>query len=135
MVKMFSIFFRDRGFIVDNINSYEQCFDSCVTNPSHVLITDCSFSQPNIVLEFIRKFRAHPHISYIPIIVGNANFADNKEEYGYVEFFRAGANACFGHVFDIEEVLKQIKILIDKPTTKNLIDKNTMRWYGNPKVD
>ena len=135
MVKMFSFFFQEHGYFIESVVSDEKCFELCAINPPHVLLINCSFSQPNITLEFVRKFRSYPKIPYVPIVVGNVNFADRKEEDGHMAFFKVGVNACFGHVFDVEDVLKQVKLLIEKPKTVNLVDKNTALWYGNSKAE
>jgi DNA-binding response OmpR family regulator len=135
IVNMFTYFFREHGFFADSVNSFEECLEFCSKTPPSVLIIDRSPFQSGNVLSFVREIRSNSNISYFPIIVGGTNFTINKKADGYTEVFAAGANACFGHVFDITDVLEQVNTLIEDPTTKELVDKQYLQRHGKSKLD
>jgi DNA-binding response OmpR family regulator len=135
IVNMFTYFFREHGFFVDSVNSIDECVEFCSKTPPAILIINRSPFQSGNVLSFVKEIRSNPSISYFPIIIGGANFTSDRRVNGYHEGFAAGANACFGHVFDITDVLEQVKILIEDPTTKELVDKQYLHRYGKSKSD
>jgi hypothetical protein len=123
MVNMFSFFLGEHGFLMENVESFDACLESCMSRPPILLIINRSLSWPNDGLEHIRSIRSHPAISYFPIIMGQADLGLPGKERGYREGFEAGANACFGQVFDVTDVLALIKRLIDSPTATGLWDR------------
>ena len=134
LVKVFFLFFQEHGFITEKVESPDECVEACKKIPPHVLVLCCSPHQPSNVLSFIHLLRSDSTIPYIPIIVGYANFAKNEKEAGHHAIFRAGANACFGHPFDLEDILQQVEILIEDPTKTNLVDKKIAWMDSNSRV-
>jgi len=132
LVTMFSIFLQEHGYRVTGVESLDECIKECESKTPIVLIIQCFMEGSTAGLEYIRKIRTHPNIPYFPIIVGWADFPNIDDKHGYSEAFEAGANACFGRVFDITDVLKQVKLLHNDPALTGLIDKQTEEiWKMN----
>jgi DNA-binding response OmpR family regulator len=123
MVNMFSFCLGEHGFLMESVGSFDACLESCMSRPPILLIINRSGNWPNDGLEHIRRIRSHPAISYFPIIMGQADLGLLGKERGYQEAFEAGANACFGQVFDIANVLALVKRLIDHPAATGLWDR------------
>ncbi len=126
LIKMFFLFFQQHGFLTAYVETPDDCIGFCKSTPPNVLVVGCVPGQPSEVLSFIHRFRSDTSIPYIPIIVGYANFANNEKEAGDHQMFKAGANACFSHPYDINDVLEQVKILVRDPTITNLVDRPHM---------
>ena len=132
LVKVFFLFFQEHGFLTEKVESPDDCVEVCKETPPHVLVICRSPHQPSNVLSFIHRLRSDSSIPYIPI-VGYANFAKNEKEAGHHALFIAGANACFGHPFDLEDILGPVKTLVGDPTRTNLIDRKTAWLYDGSK--
>ncbi|MFZ6030436.1 MAG: hypothetical protein ACOYYS_22230 [Chloroflexota bacterium] len=122
---MFSIFFEGYGHQVDIAKSFDDCFEICKNQPPTVLMIHRCIHNPNDGLDFIRKIRSCSDIPYFPVIVGWADYPFNRgEKHRHYEVaFEAGANACFGAVFDTTDVLRQVETLAANPEAKGLIDR------------
>jgi len=129
LIKMFSIFLREHEYYVDSVKSFDECIESCEGNAPILLVIQRFINDFGFIndlgdgLEFVRKIRSHPNISYFPIIVGWADFPQKDKKQGYGEAFEAGANACFGSVFDTTDVLEQIRLLHNNPMITGLADR------------
>jgi len=122
-VKMFSLFLQEHGYLMQSFKSFDECVESCKNQRPTLLIIRSFVNEPRDGLEFIRKIRLDSSIPYFPIIVGWADFADYNKEREQQETFASGANAYFGRVFDITDVLKEIEILLNNPRAMRIVDR------------
>ena len=121
-------------FLTDSVESLDECVEFCKNTTPNILITCRLRHHPDTILDLIQRLRSNSSIPYLPIIVGYADFAREEKEVGYQRIFQAGANACFGYPFDIEDVLEQVKVLVRNPHVTNLVDRQPDRLY-NKKSD
>lgn len=105
-----------------SVKSFEECAEICKSIPPSLLIVQRFVHESGDGLRFVRLLKSDSSISHIPIIVGWADVSRDNSEHGYEEAFEAGANACFGRVFDIADVLRQIEELLDNPTATGIVD-------------
>jgi CheY-like chemotaxis protein len=125
LIKMFTIFFEQYGYIVHSADSLETGFAASLHQPPDILIVPRTFSNQGDGLEFCQRIRTTSTLSHIPIIVGYANLVPEwlKRDDAYQQVHETGANACFGHPFDITDVLKEVETLLANPTATHLIDR------------
>ena len=132
-INFFSFALREHGYFMESVKSFDECAEFCKNKPPVLLIMRSFLDEPRDGLDFIRKTRTDSSISYFPIIMGWADITHQEKEQGYQEAFDAGANACFGRVFDITDVLEEIKILFNDPTATNVMDRQTIRLQERAK--
>jgi DNA-binding response OmpR family regulator len=118
---------------MESVKSFDECVEFCKNKLPALLIMRSFVNEPKDGLDFIRKIRMDSSISYFPIIMGWADFTYKTTEQGYQEAFEAGANACFGRVFDITEVLEEVEILFNDPTATHVMDRQTIRMQERAK--
>jgi CheY-like chemotaxis protein len=123
--KMLSVYLQKSGYSTTSVKSFHECVKFYESNPPSLLIMRSFIDEPRDGLEFIQRIRQESGISYFPIIVGWADFSYEKREQGYQEFFAAGANACFGSVYDITDVFEEIEVLLKDPRATHLMDRQT----------
>jgi CheY-like chemotaxis protein len=125
MINLFAYALEQTGYITQSAYSYEDGFAACVRQPPDLLVIPRFIVQQDDGLDFCRQVRGTPPLSRVPIIVGYADLARNrvKWEEAYQQAYEAGANACFGRVFDIGDVLEQITILLANPAVTNLVER------------
>src|SRR5512142_2422504 len=119
-IKMFSLALQEHGYPMQGIKSFDECMESCKSQPPALLIVRSFVNEPRDGLAFIRKIKHDSRVSYFPIIVGWADFTHSQIEQGQQETFGSGANAYFGYPFDITDVLEEIKILLNDPMAKGI---------------
>jgi DNA-binding response OmpR family regulator len=129
-IKMFSSFLQEYGHLMNSVKSFEECVKVCKNESPTLLIVRSFVNEPRDGLEFIRKLRPDSTISYFPIIVGWADITHDEAKEGFQEAFEAGANAYFGRVFDIADVLKEIELLLKDPMATGIIDRQTERFQN-----
>ncbi len=132
-IKLFTFFFTKHGFVVQGVCSVEEGLQVCRTDPPDLLITLRLVQESEDGLRLCRQVREFSaQLSTLPIIMGWADIfphGQNQDwEAGYQQAFDAGANACFGRVFDITDVLEQVKLLIADRTLTHLIDRQRLKW-------
>ena len=125
IIAMFSLYFQEHGYPVEDVKSFDECVEKCKSKTPILLIIQRFMEgySISIGLEYVRKIRENTKINYFPIIVGWADFSHTDKKLGYHEAFEAGANACFGRVFDITEILEQVKLLHANPSLTGLVDR------------
>lgn len=127
--RMFSILLREHGYLVTTVASFDECVEACVYNSLVLLVIQRSINEMGLIhifcdgLRLVRKIRAHSSIPFLPIIVGWADIPLKDRNQRYHEVFEAGANACFGAVFNVTVFLKQIRTLQSNPTLTGLVDR------------
>jgi len=125
---MFTYFFKNHGFTVQSACSVEEGLQVCLTDPPDLVITLRLIQEPEDGLTLCQKLR---EASSIPIIMGWADMVpydqDQSWEVAYQQAFDAGANACFSRVFDIADVLEQIRLLVADKTITHLFDRQHLR--------
>ncbi len=132
-INLFTFFFTKHGFAVQGVCSAEEGLQVCLTDPPDLLITLRLIQASEDGLRLCQQLReTSAGASTLPIIMGWADIfphGQNQDwEAGYQQAFHAGANACFGRVFDITDVLKQVKLLTADRTLTHLIDRQRLKW-------
>ncbi len=122
-VKMFSLFLQEHGYLMQSVKSFDECAESCKNQRPALLIIRSFVNEPRDGLEFIRKIRLNSSVPYLPIVVGWADFADYNKQQEQKETFASGANAYFGRVFDITDVLREIEMLFNNPKATGIVDR------------
>lgn len=123
MINMFSYFLGEHGYHVESASSAEACLEACLRRPPLLLVVYRSVNRPDDGLELVRDIRSRSALPGIPVILGAADLGLVGKDRGYRQAFAAGANACFGQVFDISQVWAQIKTLINDPQAMGLMDR------------
>lgn len=82
-------------------------------------------------LKFCQQLRSNSELHYFPIIVGWMDTAWAGELYlspqeCIQKAFEIGANACFGRVFDISDIVPLVETLLENPTLTKLADRQTV---------
>lgn len=131
-VELFTFFFTKHGFTVQGVCSTEEGLRVCLTNPPDVLITLRRVQESEDGLHLCQQLRkSSTSLSALPIIMGWADISPYTENRGweamYQQAFDAGANACFGRVFDITDVLEQVGLLMADQTLTHLIDRQSLK--------
>jgi CheY-like chemotaxis protein len=128
IIQALSHFFERDGDAVLSARSYDEALLACQRRPPDILIL-LRFMQQHQGIEDGIEFRRHlpewPNLPRFPIIVGYVEGASARQKV-----FDAGANGCFGRVFDPNDVLEEVKILLAAPTTTHLVDRQTAMFGG-----
>jgi DNA-binding response OmpR family regulator len=74
-------------------------------------------------IDFCRQLRHSKTLAFIPIIIGWADLGVDAFERAYA----AGANGCFGRVYDIEGIFTMISALVHDPSQTRLVDQEMAR--------
>ncbi len=131
-INMFTFFFAHHGLSVQGVTSIEEGLHICLTAPPGLLIVLRCIEQMDDGLRLCQQVRtAAAELAKMPIILGWADMFRNVEnqnwETDYQQAFDAGANACFGRVYDITDVLEQVNLLLTDPTLTQLVDRQTLK--------
>jgi len=124
--RMFSTLLREQGYLVTIVSSLDECIKVCMHHSPLLLIIQRSINEMGIInvlgdgLHLVRELRAHVNIPYLPIVVGCVDFPIINRPPKQYDVFDAGANACFGAVFDVPVLLRQINALLKNPTLTGL---------------
>lgn len=135
MIKLFTFFFEKNGYTTDSAYSFEDGLATCLHQPPKLLIIRRTLKSQDDGLGFCQEIRATPILAHIPVIVGYADLPPSWIERvdAYQQAYEAGANACFGRVYDITDVLEEVKILLTDPTITHLVDRQTL-WLNQQKT-
>jgi CheY-like chemotaxis protein len=91
---------RERGYNLQHIPTFDAAKEQWQHQPPTVAIIKRSLTSIDDGLIFCSALRADAHLSRLPIIIGWADMIGQTFE----EAYQAGANGCFGRVFDIAGV-------------------------------
>jgi len=132
-INLFTYFFTNHGFTVQGVCSVEEGLQVCLTDPPDLLITLRLIRTSEDGLRLCQQLReSSTRLSTLPIIIGWADIFPHDPnqdwEAAYQQAFDAGANACFGRVFDITDVLEQVRLLLADRTLTHLIDRQRRKW-------
>jgi CheY-like chemotaxis protein len=97
-------------------------YDHLLQDTPQVIVAKRSLTSLDDGIDFCRYSRSHPQLQHIPIIVGWADLGPD----GFERAYQAGANGCFGRVYDIEGIFDEIQALIEDPTRTRLVDQPQM---------
>jgi CheY-like chemotaxis protein len=122
-ITVFSLVLQEHGYSMQSVKSFDECIESCKNQQPKLLIVRSFVNEPRDGLGFIRKIRLDSSVPYFPIMVGWADFADYNKQREQQETFASGANAYFGRVFDITDVLREIDMLLNNPKATEIIDR------------
>lgn len=135
-INLFTYFFTEHGFTVHGVCSVEEGLQVCLTDPPDLLITLRLVQKPEDGLRLCQQLRASTDkLSTLPIIMGWADMFRYGQDQGwdadYQQAFDAGANACFGRVFDVTDILELVELLMIDRTLTHLIDRQHRNWTKN----
>lgn len=120
-VLLFKVLCKEKGYsfqYFSNIASGQDYVNS--DQPDAIVIKRFVHLQDDGI-DFCRQIRQDESNSRIPLIVGWADI--RRDSFGtFEEAYLAGANGCFGRVYDIVGVFKMIDILLENPTLSRLAD-------------
>ena len=111
-VNLFIYFLTPHGFKVQGVTSIEEGLQICLTDPPDLLTVLRIIAKAADGLLMCRRARtASAELAKMPIILGWADVFRNVEnqnwETDYQDAFDAGANACFGRVHNVTDVLEK----------------------------
>lgn len=112
------------GYRWVHVSSVEETLEQLSTNNYDIIITlrDVMFLDDGIELcRAIRTETKFKHTS-TPIIIGWIDVGRNSYYEGSKLSILAGANGCFGRVFDMNGVKQMVDTLLDDPTVTDLHD-------------
>ena len=116
---LFTAAFKRAGYnpSVDWFNNIEDGLNACIENPPDLLIVQRTVGKQDDGFELCRQLREIESLPYFPIVIG---FIDvwQKWEIGSALGYQAGADLCFGRVFDVVKVVKDISKLLDESIEK-----------------
>jgi CheY-like chemotaxis protein len=135
MIRMFTYVLEKDGHVVQSATSWDEGLTTCLRQPPDLMIVHRLLDEQNKGLEFCKQVRSEVALPNFPIIVGWADIGASNWKDGYQQAFDAGANACFGRVFDIADVIEQVWILLDNPSVTNLVDRQTLVLSLKTKVE
>lgn len=120
LVAVFKDILGKKGFHFRSVSTADECLTECLRKPPDILLI---FSTSDYLTnhDLCRQIRSDITI-YFPIIVGKADIVYPDRRDGYQQAFEAGANACFGIVFDIDDILELINTLLADPSLTGLVD-------------
>jgi DNA-binding response OmpR family regulator len=120
---MFKLAFEEAGYRMHVFEDANVGFTMCVHYPPDTLIlkrhlqsvkqklSGC-FESDIDGLELCQKLRAVSGLQLFPIVVGFADVGTGHKEELYQQAYTSGANACFDRVYDISDVISQVKTLL-----------------------
>lgn len=127
IINMFVYVFEKSGYKAYPIQSYAEAFAACVAQAPDILIIGLLPFSPDEALGLCRELRTTITNLRFPIIMGHVDPPSSRQEEVYQNIYNAGANACFGRVYDITDVLELIEILLKNPTATGLMDRQTLQ--------
>lgn len=125
---LFQFTLERHGYEVFLANSFEQGLTVCRQNQPDLLIMPHYQIDLENGLDFCRKLRTDDVFGKLPIILGFIDHLPREWRQAYKPAFAAGANACFGRVFDISDVLEQVSLLLADPTLTHLPDRQSLNF-------
>ena len=126
-INIFTQVFERAGYMVQSVRTCDEGIAACLRQPPDILIVPRVIEHQNKGIEFCQRVRAISNLPRFPIIVGYADIGHSKWQEAYQQAYDAGANACFGRVFDITDVLEEITLLLANPTITNVVDRQTLQ--------
>jgi CheY-like chemotaxis protein len=117
-ISLFKELCKEKGYSFHCFSSialgYKYINDS---QPDVVVVKRVVFSQDD-GLDLCQQLRQDERYSKLPLIVGWADIRGNS----FDEAYSAGANGCFGRVYDIIGIFQMIDNLLEDPTLDRLAD-------------
>jgi CheY-like chemotaxis protein len=109
---------RQRGYTFQPFTTFAGVQKQWQDHPPTVAIIKRSLDSIDDGLAFCRTIRADYQLQRLPLIIGWADMPRQPFE----EAYQAGANGCFGRVFDIGGVFTMVERLARDPTRRQLVD-------------
>ena len=109
---------HERGYLLQHVTTFDAAYEGWLQQAPAIAIIKRSLQRDNDGLAFCTALRADAQLKALPIIIGWADMTGHSFEEAYA----AGANGCFGRVFDIGGVFTMIERLVGEPTCTYLVD-------------
>ena len=123
MILLMGYLCREHGYTLHSFTNLAGVHEQWHQQPPTVAIIKRSLETVDDGLAFCRTIRADYHLQHVPLIVGWADMPRQPIE----EAYEAGANGCFGRVFDIGGVFTMVEQLAQDPTRTQLVDQPVPR--------
>ncbi len=118
LILMVQLLCRERGYVFQHFRGFAGVQEHWQHHPPSVAIIKRSLDTIDDGLAFCRTIRADYQLHHLPLIIGWADMPRQPFE----EAYEAGANGCFGRVFDIGGVFTMVERLAQDPTQTQLVD-------------
>ena len=125
---LFLYVFKAPDYIVQTATSCDEGLKIITNEYPDLLIILRSVKDENDGFEFCKKIRANSNIPRFPIIIAGADELDLNPQQCIQKTFEIGANACFGRVFDISDIIPLVNTLLENPALTKLADRQTMNF-------
>jgi CheY-like chemotaxis protein len=125
---LFLYLLKSPDYIVETAASFDEGLALITNKHPDLLITLSRINFKDDGFEFCEQIRADPKIRFFPIIIGWADVSGLSAQQSIQKSFEVGANACFGRVFDISDIIPLITTLLENPTLTKLADRQTMKF-------
>jgi CheY-like chemotaxis protein len=126
--KLFAYALKPTNYVVKHTYSWAEGLDICLAQPPDVLIIPRTSIEANDGFVFCQQLRSNPKISRFPIIIGQADGLDLDSKQCIQRTYEIGANACFGRVYNITDVVALINTLLENPILTQLADRQTLHF-------
>ena len=118
LILMTQLLCREHDYLFQHFTGFAGAQKHWRDHPPTVAIVKRSLDTIDDGLAFCRAIRADYQLQRLPLIVGWADMPRQPFEPAY----EAGANGCFGRVFDIGGVFTMVERLAQDPTQTQLVD-------------
>lgn len=120
---LFKFAFEEAGYRMHVFEDANVGYTLCVHHPPDILILKRQlrsvkqklsgrFDTDIDGLELCQRLRAVSGLQRFPIVVGFADIGPGHKEELYQQAYTSGADACFDRVYDISDVISQVKTLL-----------------------
>jgi hypothetical protein len=123
---LFKVLCKEKGYTFQYFPSIASGYESINDNQPEVIVIKRFVHLQDDGIDFCKQIRQDESNSRISLIVGWADI--RRDSFGtFEETYSAGANGCFGRVYDIVGVFKMIDSLLENPTLVGLADQYLKR--------
>ena len=128
IVNLFLHVFKTPEYVIETATNLNDGVAIIKNDPPDLLIIPRRGERENDGFEFCQQLRINSEIPRFPVIVGWADELDLSPRECIQQVFEIGANACFGRVFDISDIVPLVNMLLEDPSLNKLADRQTMNF-------
>ena len=116
--KLFKFVAERYHYRFTHLTTFHAAFALLPHERPHVIIAKRSLARIDDGIAFCQYIRTQAPYHTTPIILGYADLGGKR----FADVYQAGANRCFGRVFDIEGVFTMVTTLQTNPLATHLMD-------------
>jgi len=121
-MSLFKYLCKEKGYLFQHVSDLKLGYEHLKSNQPDVIIVKRYIHLQDDGIDFCKQIRHNERYSKIPLIVGWADIRGGGPFGTFEEAYLAGANGCFGRVYDIAGVFQMIDSLLENPTLEKLAD-------------